>query len=209
MNNTAFFENAINDKDEIRLLPNRNEYSTYEEMQREQKRLIEIAKIKIKQMTESFDLEMFYNAPRDMIAVIVITQNQVVIVYGDEKIYHDEIIPIIKKIILKKDNNSRIIIRCAKTKILEIFFPKKRGQISKQMSELMKILYNKLEIINRNKIHKANKIEITKLNFNSLLYTAMNIMKKNNNQPDKEIVGIELEEYIKKIQREQEDELEF
>ena len=38
---------------------------------------------------------------------------------------------------------------------------------------------------------------------------AMNIMKKNNNQLDKEIVGIELEEYIKKIQREQEDELEF
>ena len=193
MNNKAFFKNAINDKDDISLLPNRNEYSTYEEMQREKKRLIEIAKIKIKQMTESFDLEMFYNAPRDMIAVIVITQNQVAIVYGDEKIFHDEIIPIIKKLALKKDNNSRIIIRCAKTKILEFFFPQKKGQISKQMSELMKIFYDKLEIINHllEQYRKLKKIKIIDNSLASKLcqiislknYTTSFSFTSNNNYP--------------------------
>ena len=209
MNNKDFNENAIGNIDDIRILPNQQEYSTYAEMKEKQSELMQIAKNKVKQMTESFDLEMFYNSPKDMIALIVITQYQVVTVYGDEKILHDEIIPIIKELLLNKDNNSRIIIRCAKTKKIEFFIPQKRGQISKQMSQLMTIFYNKLNRINKEKSHKTHKIKIAKLKFSNLLDITIEIMKKNNKKQDKEIVGIMLGEYIKKSQKEQDDIIEL
>ena len=44
MDNTNFLYNAIKDKDEIRILPHKTEYSSYEEMQKKKNELIQIAK---------------------------------------------------------------------------------------------------------------------------------------------------------------------
>ena len=212
MNNKDFNENAIRNIDDIRILPNQQEYSTYEEMKKKQSELMQITKKKVKQMTESFDLDNFYKSTIDMIALIVITPNQVATVYGDEKkLLHDEIMPITKELISnkKKYNNPRIIIRCAKTEKLSFFASSKSGHISKQMNELMEIFYKKLETMNQGRSDKRHKIKIEKIEFNKLLYTIQDKMKRINYEKDKEIVGITLDEYIKKLQKKQESEMEL
>lgn len=211
MDNTNFLYNAIKDKDEIRISPHKTEYSSYEEMQKKKNELIQIAKMRIRQMTESFDLSLFYKQPNNFMGVILITPSQVAIVYGAMEILHDCIRPILIELTNNKRNNPIVVIemRYEKENNLSFCIPFKRGlkgQISKDMNNFLTKFYNKLKKINIKDARTFDESRKKNIKYNELVFSLKEITGKSNYKEDQELIGVPLKKYLKRLE---ENELEL
>lgn len=203
MKDNNFNKYFIQDVNDINILLSDYKGKTYKEIEEEKAKLRARAKERICQMTKSFDLNIFFNSQNDIMGIVIITPNQVATMYGDGRMFHNQLITIIMELITHKNNNNPIIIiRCAKKRKKNICIPMqigKKRQISQEMNEILNSFYDELKKIDIELAKDFNNIRNEGIKFNRLLYTIEGKIGIANYESDKEIIGISIKKFIKNL----------
>lgn len=161
-------------------------------------------------MTKTFNLRDFYGKNFKGMAEIMITPHQVVIIYGDSIILHNQAIHFIADNIIDfKIKNPIIGIRCRSEENMKAFYPEllRNGFfVTKDMITILETLYNQLYKICNNSfdIMGPTLQEFKDKEWATIVEKVSDIPNGGN---DKNIIGITIREYIK-LNKEQNNDFE-
>ncbi|HCC03723.1 MAG TPA: hypothetical protein DEP51_02540 [Clostridiales bacterium] len=165
------------------------------------KDISELDSIDLSEMTRKFDIKSFYLESEDIIATIIITQNQVIIVCAESNLEHpkiyDKILELIERL---NDNVPSIMIHCRN----DMFVPwvNNKKCITNKQNEIVIAFYNQLLQIKENVELDFDELKSIMDDFKANLPN--NIDSRPLQIKKEKIIGIPIDEYRMKASSENE-----
>lgn len=167
---------------------------------------VDISFDRIKEMTQDFDIISFYKECQDSLAVIMITQRQVITVYwniNDEINNHDRMIKILLSILNEIEEKTIITLRLANENIYDLDSDEEEIEdvnrlFSSGISANEEGITSKMIDVVRMLLEKISDLDVIHDNIGDLERMIYNKTDEINNK-DKIIIGIPIDEYIHKL----------